>query len=363
MTRVALFVVRAGRTDQARPERRRPGDAVPRRPNARLYDGNERGLLLDGVRAGLRDERPLLRLLHAAARTGRSRSTSSSATRTTRTSPIRARAGRCSRFRTRARRTTTAASSSSAPTGCSTSVPATAGAGATVPTRREPPGPAREDPAHRPAAESGQEPYTVPANNPFVGQCAGALPEIWSYGAPEPVALLVRPRHGRPQHSATSVRTRTRRSTTGPSTSGGGEASTSAGAAARAGTSTARATVLQPARPDIVPPVFEYSARCGGVLDHRRLRRPRPGGPEPPRPVRLQRLLQRADLLEHARRSPTRRTTRRPGSTRRNTTSFGEDSCGHVYVAGQGSGAERLAHPADRTRRGSSASRSTTCPS
>src|SRR5436190_10198520 len=33
--------------------------------------------------------------------------------------------------------------------------------------------------------QSGADPYTVPANNPFVGQ-AGALPEIWSYGLRNP---------------------------------------------------------------------------------------------------------------------------------------------------------------------------------
>ena len=43
-------------------------------------------------------------------------------------------------------------------------------------------------------------------------------------------------------------------------------------------------------------------------------------------------------------------------------TTFGEDSCGHVYVAGQGSG-DNVSASARRTRRGSSASRSTTCPS
>lgn len=33
--------------------------------------------------------------------------------------------------------------------------------------------------------QSGQQPYTVPADNPFVGQ-AGALPEIWSFGLRNP---------------------------------------------------------------------------------------------------------------------------------------------------------------------------------
>ena len=44
---------------------------------------------------------------------------------------------------------------------------------------------AGQDPAHRPRRVGRQRPYTVPADNPFVG-VAGARPEIWSYGVRNP---------------------------------------------------------------------------------------------------------------------------------------------------------------------------------
>ena len=89
-------------------------------------------------------------------------------------------------------RTTTAASSRSDPTACSTSGSATAARAGDAG-----PGPragrqravarhaARQDPAHRPDAERRPAPYTVPADNPFVGH-GGARPEIWAYGLRNP---------------------------------------------------------------------------------------------------------------------------------------------------------------------------------
>ena len=44
---------------------------------------------------------------------------------------------------------------------------------------------------------SGPKSYSVPSDNPFVGQ-SGKKPEIWAYGSAQPVALELRPRHRRP---------------------------------------------------------------------------------------------------------------------------------------------------------------------
>ena len=164
--RPRLFVVRAGREIglvKAASCRGAVHDRPPARP------------LTPGASAGSSrwPSRPTTRRAASSTSTtrgpptARSRWTSSSATRYPDNGDPNTRR-RCSRsFPTFA--TTTAASSSSGPTACSTSERATAAAAATRSVRPEPPGPSREDPAHRPA-QGGAAPYTVPANNPFVGQ-------------------------------------------------------------------------------------------------------------------------------------------------------------------------------------------------
>ena len=54
---------------------------------------------------------------------------------------------------------------------------------------------ARQDPAHRSRPATDAEPYTVPADNPFVG-VDGAAPEIWSIGLRNPWRFSLRPATG-----------------------------------------------------------------------------------------------------------------------------------------------------------------------
>ena len=80
-------------------------------------------------------------------------------------------------------------------------------------------------------------------------------------------------------------------------------------------------------------PVIDFDARGRRLLlDHRRLRRPRPRPADARRPLRLRRLLRRRSCARSCSRT-RRRTPRRatcPSAARR---SFGEDACGRVYVA------------------------------
>ena len=166
--------------------------------------------------------------------------------------------------------------------------------------------------------QAGQQPYTVPANNPFVG-VSGALPEIWSYGAPKPMALFVRSGHQRPQSSATSARTCTRRSTSGPPTPARGARSTSAGAASRAATSTARATrtAIRP-RPTSSRRSSSTPTRPGAPARSRAATSSATRRAGSPRAVRLHGLLQREDLFERA--PDPRRAGRRPDRNDRQRT-------------------------------------------
>ena len=180
----------------------------------------------------------------------------------------------------------------------STSAPATAAAEATrTAAAQNLAGPARQDPPHRSAA-SGAQPYTVPAEQPV--------------RRPGPVRC---PRSGR-----TACATRgASRSTASPATSRIGDVGQNAYEEidyrpvdagwgrggqlrlelhSRAGTSTRRQPVPNPpnhtsAGPRVHPRRGGACSITGGYVVTR------PGSPEPARPLPLQRLLQRDDLLEH----------------------------------------------------------------
>ena len=171
---------------------------------------------------------------------------------------------------------------SSGRTGCSTSGPATAAAETTRRTTPSACSPAREAASYRSEAIRPNA-YTVPANNPFVG-LAGACRNL-VVRPPQPVAVLVRPRHAATSTSATSARTSGRRSTTGRSTSAAVAPSTSAGAAAK--DAIPRRASLQPASSEHGRSRLGIHAlgRAQRLLDLGRLRRPRPGGSRPPRPL------------------------------------------------------------------------------
>ena len=231
------------------------------------------------------------------------------------------------------------------------------GRGRSVPDGPEPPGAAREDHPHRPAPEwggsvhgAGQQPVRRPA-----AVEAGDL----GVRRPEPVALLVRPRQRRTSSSETSARTRGRRSTTARSTWGGGEASTSAGAAWRDGTCTG--TV--PSRPTTRRPSSSTHTleRTAGVrspaatlAETRRCRACSAGTCTPTTaPARSGRTCSGSQTRPTTGRSPTSLFLRSPRSARTpaaTCTSWGR------AVGTTCSGF------ASRTRPGSSAFRSTTCP-
>ena len=134
------------------------------------------------ARPGLLARRqPALRRLHRPRRRHPRRRVRGRRRRHGRRRPAAARC--CSR--TSRSPTTTAANSSSAPTATSTSASATAARPATrsATARTSARGSARSC-ASIPTP-TGDQPYTVPADNPFVGQ-AGAKPEIWTYGLRNP---------------------------------------------------------------------------------------------------------------------------------------------------------------------------------
>ena len=151
-------------------------------PNV-FYDGSERGLL-SGLPARLRDERPLLRLLHASPDGNIQvdefhRDASNPGPRRPQHAPgsdhgAPPEPGEPQRRPARVRPRRDALHGNGGRRGRRRSVP----------DGPEPPGPARKDPAHRPASD-GEEPYRCRPNNPFVGQ-APWKPEIWAYGVRNP---------------------------------------------------------------------------------------------------------------------------------------------------------------------------------
>ena len=151
---------------------RRPGDDVPHgRPD---HHGRRARAPLDGFPPGLRDQPQVLRLLHRPA--GRHGGRGIPARRG---QPGYRRSvdapGRDRRSRTQARRITTAASSSSGRMDTSTWQPATGVGEATRSGARQ----NLEDLRGKmlrinPEVGPAGEPYTIPADNPFVGRSRGA---------------------------------------------------------------------------------------------------------------------------------------------------------------------------------------------
>ena len=164
--------------------------------------------------------------------------------------------------------------------------------------------PAREDPADRPGADGGR-PYTIPATNPFVGR-PGAPPEIYSFGLRNPWRFSFDRETGDlrigdvgqdelEEIDLVAARRRARARTSAGRPSRGTEPST---------TTRARRTRS--------PPVLDVLPRRRQLLDHRRLRRPRPRPEEPLRALPVRRLLRRRAAQLHRRaRAPRRPTTGR----------------------------------------------------
>ena len=206
----------------------------------------------------------------------------------------------------------------------------------------------------------GQEPYTVPANNPFVG-VPGALPEIWSYGLRNPWRFSF----DRVTNDLTLGdvgQNRTRRSTSDPSTPAGGARSTSAGAASRDCTSTARATRTA------IHPIPTSSRRSSSTPMRAGMRARSPGATSSgTRKSRASSAGTSTATTATGRstrtsfRSQTCRATLRPGSMRATRPPSGRTRA--VTSTWPGSrGARTSGASARPTRRASSASRGTTCP-
>ncbi len=177
----------------------------------------------------------------------------------------------------------------------------------------------------------------------------------------EPLALLVRPRHRPTSTSATSVRTPTRRSTTGRSSVGWGRG-VNFGWICCEGRHLVRRRTATRRRRTIVAPVLEYT--------HSGRRHARSPADTSSRTRKSRASSAGTSTATTATGRSTRTSFTIPdaqgdaptGLDAGNTTSFGEDSCGHVYVAGQCGSPNvwriRQTNPPGR----SSASRGTTCP-
>ena len=203
--------------------RRRGGGKPQAQPfldiRSKVTAGGEQGLLSMAFAAGLRAVGPVLRLLHREERHARAiweYRRASDGPRRPQQRPARAAHGRpraqpqrrpddlrprqadVRRHRRRRRRATT----STAPRGNAQSLSSLLGKILRIDPR-----------------QSGGKAYTIPSSNPFVGR-AGARGEIYSYGLRNPWRFSFDRANRRPRRSATSARTRSRRSTS--SRRGGG---------------------------------------------------------------------------------------------------------------------------------------------
>ena len=195
---------------QVRALRRRAGRQGPRRARAarrsrtpfldvsdKVTHRQRAGPAVDRLRARLRVERAVLRLLHRRQRRHAGRRVPARAAADVADAGLRPR--RCSR-RTSPSPTTTAGCCCSAPTSCSTSASATVAAGATSTARaatrsRSARCSARSCASTR--APTARRPYSVPSDNPFVRPRGRARRDLQLRPA-QPVAVLVRPHDRRP---------------------------------------------------------------------------------------------------------------------------------------------------------------------
>ena len=184
--------------------------------------------------------------------------------------------------------------------------------------------------------QSGADPYTVPANNPFAGWTSPARPEIWSYGVRNPWRFTFDrvtgdfnlADVGQNQYEEIDYR---------PVSLGWGRG-TNFGWSCFEGRHVYRTSdpYCNPPRSSIVPPILEYShagrSACsitGGYVV---------------RDQEVQSLLGRylytdlcnGNIYSNVPAIPDAQGDAQTGLILNTPTTFGEDACGHVYVAGQG---------------------------
>ena len=188
------------------------------------------------------------------------------------------------------------------------------------------------EPAQNPSSLLGKILRARSAHGP------GAKRRRSSPSAPQPLALLVRPRDRRPLDR----RRRPERDRGGRRASPGRareRSSTSAGTSIE-GRALLRANDAR-ARAGSSRPWSQYS-HDDGLLDHRRLRLPRVGVPAAERPLLLRRLLQR-DVWSLKLQAGVARQIRQAPFTVVNLTSFGQDHAGELYLVSGGGTIYRLA--------------------
>ena len=173
---------------------------------------------------------------------------------------------------------------------------------------------------------SGGRPYRVPARQPVRRPRRREAGDL-RVGPAQPVALLVRPRDRRPRRSATSARTRSRRSTSARAATGarrelrlarvGGDAARGPGSDRRAAT---------------CKPVLQYTHDGGGcsVTGGYVIRDPRL--PVARRPLRLRRLLRRATSSPRGCGRTARAAAARSACTSTRSPRSARTTRGRVYV-------------------------------
>ncbi len=179
--------------------------------------------------------------------------------------------------------------------------------------------------------EAQDLPYTIPANNPFTNRDA-AYGEIWSYGVRNPWRFSFDRLTGAfvlgdvGQNAWEEIDWR-------PIDVGWGRG-VNFGWSCMEGRHLYSNNCPEPE--NHTPPIFEYS-HGAALLDHRRLRRPRPEHRQHGRPLPLRRLCAGA-IRSNIPAIPDAMDDRPEDANVSFPTSFGEDACGHLYVMGQGSG-------------------------